>query len=181
MAFNVEVLVAQEDRIPPEGRKRITNLVEFERNIKRPAEPEIPDNVWKLIQLCCGEDPKRRPTMDEVVMEMERWALPPLAVPQNNVPPEAKTGSKPKDSSYDSKSKSTKKPTISSSTSKSTPEQRSSSAAKRKPEAVIGHQPIDDEDDRKLSQSSQKVANPPPANKKQKKKNRMLLPFVDDA
>ncbi|KIL59882.1 hypothetical protein M378DRAFT_168761 [Amanita muscaria Koide BX008] len=98
MAFNVEILVAHEDRIPPEAQKRITNLVEFKRNIKRPAEPEIPDTVWKLIQLCRGEDPKRRPTMDEVVMEMERWVLPPLPDPQRHAQPEDKSSLKLQDS-----------------------------------------------------------------------------------
>ncbi|KAM6491982.1 hypothetical protein JOM56_012620 [Amanita muscaria] len=39
----------------------------------RPKEPEIPDNVWQLIQSCCAEDPKERPTIDQVVHEMESW------------------------------------------------------------------------------------------------------------
>ncbi|KAM6491143.1 hypothetical protein JOM56_010949 [Amanita muscaria] len=39
----------------------------------RPPEPDIPDNVWQLIQRCCAEDPKERPTMDQVVQEMESW------------------------------------------------------------------------------------------------------------
>jgi hypothetical protein len=39
----------------------------------RPSEPEIHDNVWQLIRRCCAEDPKERPTMDQVVQEMESW------------------------------------------------------------------------------------------------------------
>ncbi|KAM6493161.1 Protein kinase-like domain containing protein [Amanita muscaria] len=39
----------------------------------RLSEPEIPDNVWQLIQRCCTKDPKERPTMDQVVQEMESW------------------------------------------------------------------------------------------------------------
>ncbi|KAM6490269.1 hypothetical protein JOM56_014246, partial [Amanita muscaria] len=39
----------------------------------RPKEPEIPDNVWQLIQWCCAKDPKGRPTMDQVVQEIESW------------------------------------------------------------------------------------------------------------
>ncbi|KAM6492935.1 Protein kinase-like domain containing protein [Amanita muscaria] len=41
----------------------------------RPSEPEIPDNVWKLIQWCCASDPKKRPTIDQVVHELESWIL----------------------------------------------------------------------------------------------------------
>lgn len=105
--------------------------------------------------------------------------LPPLPDPQKDAPPEAKTGSKPKESSSDPKSKPPKQPPLSFSTSKSKSTlKQTSSAAKRKLEVV---QRSDDEDDRKLSQSSKKVANPPPANKKQKKKNKTLLSFGDDA
>ena len=43
--------------------------------VKRPAEPEIRDDVWSLIQRCCAEDPKSRPTIDEVVTEMESWSF----------------------------------------------------------------------------------------------------------
>ncbi|KAM6501591.1 hypothetical protein JOM56_001568 [Amanita muscaria] len=40
----------------------------------RPKEPEIPDNIWQLkVQWCCAEDPKERPTMDQVVQETESW------------------------------------------------------------------------------------------------------------
>ncbi|KIL58957.1 hypothetical protein M378DRAFT_285100 [Amanita muscaria Koide BX008] len=38
---------------------------------KRP--PKIPKNVWQLVQRCCAEDSKSRPTIDEVVKEMEGW------------------------------------------------------------------------------------------------------------
>ncbi|KIL58449.1 hypothetical protein M378DRAFT_170613 [Amanita muscaria Koide BX008] len=41
----------------------------------RPSEPEIPDNIWELIQWCCASDPKKRPTIDQVVHEMESWIL----------------------------------------------------------------------------------------------------------
>jgi hypothetical protein len=37
----------------------------------RPLEPEIRDDEWQLIQRCCAEDPKSRPTMDVIVREME--------------------------------------------------------------------------------------------------------------
>ncbi|KIL55408.1 hypothetical protein M378DRAFT_634126 [Amanita muscaria Koide BX008] len=40
-----------------------------------PSVPEIPEFVWQLIERCCAEDPKRRPSMDEVVQEMERWNI----------------------------------------------------------------------------------------------------------
>ncbi|KAM6501381.1 Protein kinase-like domain containing protein [Amanita muscaria] len=40
---------------------------------KRPSVPEIPEYVWQLIQRCCAEDPKSRPTINEVVKEMEGW------------------------------------------------------------------------------------------------------------
>ncbi|KIL61645.1 hypothetical protein M378DRAFT_847082 [Amanita muscaria Koide BX008] len=39
----------------------------------RPPEPKVPDSVWQLIQWCCVKDPKERPTMDQVVQEMESW------------------------------------------------------------------------------------------------------------
>ncbi|KIL54907.1 hypothetical protein M378DRAFT_173954 [Amanita muscaria Koide BX008] len=41
---------------------------------KRPSKPEIRDDEWQLIQRCCAEEPKSRPTMDEVVREMEAWS-----------------------------------------------------------------------------------------------------------
>jgi hypothetical protein len=40
---------------------------------KRPSKPEIRDDEWQLIQRCCAKEPKSRPTMDEVVLEMEAW------------------------------------------------------------------------------------------------------------
>ncbi|KIL68686.1 hypothetical protein M378DRAFT_821885 [Amanita muscaria Koide BX008] len=53
----------------------IHTSVEARRGIvvRRPSKPEIPENAWKLIQCCCAEDPKNRPTIDEVVKEMETW------------------------------------------------------------------------------------------------------------
>ncbi|KIL60163.1 hypothetical protein M378DRAFT_953375 [Amanita muscaria Koide BX008] len=41
----------------------------------RPSEPEILDDEWQLIQRCCAEDPKSRPTMDVIVREMEAWDI----------------------------------------------------------------------------------------------------------
>ncbi|KIL57998.1 hypothetical protein M378DRAFT_171127 [Amanita muscaria Koide BX008] len=41
--------------------------------VKRPSEPEIREDAWQLIQRCCAEDPESRPTIDEVVQEMESW------------------------------------------------------------------------------------------------------------
>ncbi|KIL58980.1 hypothetical protein M378DRAFT_285779 [Amanita muscaria Koide BX008] len=43
--------------------------------VKRPSKPKIRDDAWQLIQRCCAEDPKSRPTIDEVVQEMESWRL----------------------------------------------------------------------------------------------------------
>ena len=42
---------------------------------KRLTEPNIHDDVWSLIQRCCAEDAKSRPTMDEIVEEMESWSF----------------------------------------------------------------------------------------------------------
>ena len=46
-----------------------------EKVVKRPNKPEIHDEVWSLIQRCCGEDTKSRPTMDEIIKEMETWSF----------------------------------------------------------------------------------------------------------
>jgi len=43
--------------------------------IKRPSEPEIREDAWQLIQRCCAEDPESRPTINEVVQEMESWGI----------------------------------------------------------------------------------------------------------
>ncbi|KIL57795.1 hypothetical protein M378DRAFT_171305, partial [Amanita muscaria Koide BX008] len=43
--------------------------------VKRPTEPEIREDAWQLIQRCCAEDPESRPTIDEVVQEMESWDM----------------------------------------------------------------------------------------------------------
>ncbi|KIL55020.1 hypothetical protein M378DRAFT_173912 [Amanita muscaria Koide BX008] len=40
---------------------------------KRPSRPEIRDDEWQLIQRCCAKQRKSRPTIDEVVREMETW------------------------------------------------------------------------------------------------------------
>ncbi|KIL53900.1 hypothetical protein M378DRAFT_19419 [Amanita muscaria Koide BX008] len=40
---------------------------------KCPSVPEIPEYAWQLIQRCCAEHPKSRPTIDEVVNEMKGW------------------------------------------------------------------------------------------------------------
>ncbi|KAM6502766.1 hypothetical protein JOM56_002743 [Amanita muscaria] len=39
----------------------------------RPSKPKIPDYTWQFIQRCCAKDPMNRPTIDEVVKEMETW------------------------------------------------------------------------------------------------------------
>ncbi|KIL58439.1 hypothetical protein M378DRAFT_170606 [Amanita muscaria Koide BX008] len=39
----------------------------------RPRKSEIPDNVWQLIQWCWVKERKKRPTIDQVVQEMESW------------------------------------------------------------------------------------------------------------
>ncbi|KIL62505.1 hypothetical protein M378DRAFT_761333 [Amanita muscaria Koide BX008] len=48
-----------------EERRRIT--------VERPSSPKIPEYAWQLIQRCCAEDPRNRPTIGEVVKEMETW------------------------------------------------------------------------------------------------------------
>ncbi|KIL60897.1 hypothetical protein M378DRAFT_903610 [Amanita muscaria Koide BX008] len=40
---------------------------------KRPPVPEMPKYAWQLIQRCCSEHRKSRPTIDEVVNEMKGW------------------------------------------------------------------------------------------------------------
>ncbi|KIL61220.1 hypothetical protein M378DRAFT_864275 [Amanita muscaria Koide BX008] len=42
---------------------------------KRPSRPEIRDDEWQLIQRCCAREPKSRPTMDDIVREMEAWDI----------------------------------------------------------------------------------------------------------
>ncbi|KIL55860.1 hypothetical protein M378DRAFT_560737 [Amanita muscaria Koide BX008] len=59
--FSFGCLLYEEDRMGA-----ITN---------RPSVPEMPEFVWQLVQRCCAEDPKRRPPMDEVVQEVERWNI----------------------------------------------------------------------------------------------------------
>jgi len=39
----------------------------------RPSKPKIHDSAWELIQRCCAKG--SRPTMDEVVEEMEGWMV----------------------------------------------------------------------------------------------------------
>jgi serine/threonine protein kinase len=41
--------------------------------LDRPSEPEINENTWQLIQRCCAENPKDRPTINEVVEEVQSW------------------------------------------------------------------------------------------------------------
>jgi len=41
--------------------------------VNRPPEPEIDGDTWQLIQRCCAENPKDRPTIDEVIEEMQSW------------------------------------------------------------------------------------------------------------
>ena len=52
-----------------EGKEDRTQVV------KRLTEPEIHDDVWGLIQRCCAEDSESRPSMDEIVKEMESWSF----------------------------------------------------------------------------------------------------------
>ncbi|KIL58960.1 hypothetical protein M378DRAFT_285182 [Amanita muscaria Koide BX008] len=41
---------------------------------RRPKRPsEIPENAWQLIQRCCAKDSACRPTIDEVVKDIEGW------------------------------------------------------------------------------------------------------------
>jgi len=42
---------------------------------KRPSEPKIRDDEWQLIQRCCAKEPKSRPTIDEIVREMDAWDI----------------------------------------------------------------------------------------------------------
>ncbi|KIL63015.1 hypothetical protein M378DRAFT_737239 [Amanita muscaria Koide BX008] len=42
---------------------------------ERPSEPEISDELWQVIQRCYAADPKSRPTIQEVVQEMESWKI----------------------------------------------------------------------------------------------------------
>ncbi|KIL70498.1 hypothetical protein M378DRAFT_625836 [Amanita muscaria Koide BX008] len=42
---------------------------------ERPSEPTIREDAWQLIQQCCAEDRKARPSMNQVVQEMESWNL----------------------------------------------------------------------------------------------------------
>ncbi|KAM6497628.1 hypothetical protein JOM56_005576 [Amanita muscaria] len=42
---------------------------------KRPSKPEIRDDEWQLIQRCCAQEPNSRPSMDDVVREMEAWNI----------------------------------------------------------------------------------------------------------
>ncbi|KAM6496431.1 hypothetical protein JOM56_009137, partial [Amanita muscaria] len=48
---------------------------EFNRNLVSYRRSKIRDDAWQLIQRCCAEYPKSRPTIDEVVQEMESWKL----------------------------------------------------------------------------------------------------------
>ncbi|KIL64562.1 hypothetical protein M378DRAFT_163011 [Amanita muscaria Koide BX008] len=50
-----------------------TTIAHPEVVTRRPIWPIIPDNVWQLIQRCCAKDPKERPTMVQVVQEMQSW------------------------------------------------------------------------------------------------------------
>ncbi|KIL63018.1 hypothetical protein M378DRAFT_737331 [Amanita muscaria Koide BX008] len=40
-----------------------------------PSEPEISDELWQVIRRCYAADPKSRPTIQEVVQEMESWKI----------------------------------------------------------------------------------------------------------
>ncbi|KAM6502764.1 hypothetical protein JOM56_002741 [Amanita muscaria] len=55
--------------------RRFDEKIEDRRRdiVERPSSPKIPEYVWQLIQRCCAEDPANRPTIDEVVKEMETW------------------------------------------------------------------------------------------------------------
>jgi serine/threonine protein kinase len=63
MHFGVEIM---EGKGEPECRKIV---------VKRLTQPKIHEDVWSLIQRCCAEDAKGRPTMDAIVEEMESWSF----------------------------------------------------------------------------------------------------------
>ncbi|KAM6502757.1 hypothetical protein JOM56_002734 [Amanita muscaria] len=65
--FNTEIDTDSTESKSTEERRRIAIVAE------RPSEPDIPE--WQLIQRCCAEDPTNRPTIDEVVKEMETWGI----------------------------------------------------------------------------------------------------------
>ncbi|KAM6492923.1 hypothetical protein JOM56_011057 [Amanita muscaria] len=65
-----------EDNIHQLGRlfyRVLLNDIVYKIAAIHPSEPEIPDNVWQFMQWCCAKDPKERPTIDQVVQEMEFW------------------------------------------------------------------------------------------------------------
>ncbi|KIL68706.1 hypothetical protein M378DRAFT_823594 [Amanita muscaria Koide BX008] len=43
--------------------------------VERPSSPKIPEYAWQLIQRCCAEDSGSRPTIEQVVKEMETWRI----------------------------------------------------------------------------------------------------------
>jgi hypothetical protein len=49
--------------------------MEHKASTSRPSKPEIHDSAWELIQRCCAVDEEDRPTIDEIVEEMESWKL----------------------------------------------------------------------------------------------------------
>ncbi|KIL70362.1 hypothetical protein M378DRAFT_156487, partial [Amanita muscaria Koide BX008] len=55
----------------------LRDRLEFKRDIiaEKPSEPEISEDAWQLIQRCCAEDPRSRPSINEIVQEMESWKI----------------------------------------------------------------------------------------------------------
>jgi serine/threonine protein kinase len=60
-------------RIPFDGYSAITALINIRGGVRpeRPGEVELKDEMWNLLKRCWDQDPKKRPTIREVVGELE--------------------------------------------------------------------------------------------------------------
>ena len=69
-SFAILLFFFYTDNIAFPGKKLITNLPTLYRTIlegsRLQRDPIIPDNAWDLIVKCWAEDPKNRPTFDEI-------------------------------------------------------------------------------------------------------------------